>query len=158
MAVKVEWYGDDFTRKLDRAQRAALSRVARHFQSQVKLILSKHGRGKYGPSSPPGKPPGVRTGTLRRSIQIDRSKNKGPKPSIRVGTNLIYAPVQEFGARISASSAARLAFQVSKDVWRSAKTVTLPPRPFMRPAFNRSKRKMVKIYQDSIAKFVRTLR
>ena len=135
MAVKVEWYGDDFTRKLDKEQRAALSRVAVHFQGQVKRIFSKYGTGKYGPPSPPGKPPGVRTGTLRRSIQIDRSKNKGPKPMIRVGTNLVYAPAHEFGSKVG----------------------NLPMRPFMRPAFDRSKRKMVKIYQDSIAKFIRTL-
>jgi len=158
MSVKVEWHGNDFNRKLKKAQGDALFRVAHYFQGQVQNLLARHGKGKYGPSSPPGSPPGLRTGALRNPIQIDSSKNKGPKPMIRVGTNLIYAPVQEFGARISAKSAPWLVFQVAKGVWRRAKTVILPPRPFIRPAFARSRRKMVAIYQDNIARFVRTWR
>lgn len=44
------------------------------------------------------------------------------------GKALIYGPVQEFGAKITAK-VGRLKFRLFDGSWRSAKSVTIPPRP-----------------------------
>ena len=67
----------------------SLDQTAIISQTRVKELLTKHGAapsaGKAIPSAP-GQPPGLRTGSLRRSIQIDRSGNKGTKPFVLMGT------------------------------------------------------------------------
>jgi phage gpG-like protein len=64
------------------------------------------------------------------------------KVAYRVGTNLIYAPIQEFGGTIKAKNAKFLAFQMTGtnivgDEFTGtvfAKQVTIPAHPYLRPA------------------------
>jgi hypothetical protein len=94
-------------------------------QTATKVELNKGGPG--APSRPPN-PPHKQTGNLGR-IQIDDSKNFGPKPLVRVGSNLVYARRQEYGFA-GTDSAGRTIFQAA--------------RPYLRPALDRSKKKMQK--------------
>lgn len=46
----------------------------------------------------------------------------------------IYARIQELGGVIRATNAGSLRFQTDDGVWHSVKAVTIPARPFLRPA------------------------
>lgn len=72
-----------------------------------------------------------RTGTLRRSIHMTPFRSQG---FVTVGTNVQYAKVHEFGMTISAKNAPYLKFKTDDGKWHSVKQVTIPARPFMRPA------------------------
>ncbi len=52
---------------------------------------------KSPPASRPGQPPGVRTGTLRRSFRTRAAKKQGRTFRVAAGTNVVYARVLEFG-------------------------------------------------------------
>ncbi|WP_334128277.1 phage virion morphogenesis protein [Sneathiella sp.] len=62
---------------------------------------------------------------LRRSITYKATRRK-----VRVGTNVIYAGVHQYGAVIKPKSAARLAFKIG-DRMIFAKQVTIPARPYL---------------------------
>lgn len=64
------------------------------------------------PSSRPGSPPGVRTGSLRRSFTTRPAKRLGSRVVLALGTNTKYARPLEYGTRKMAA------------------------RPFMRPALS----------------------
>ena len=79
-------------------------------------ILAGGGGKRSGMTKPHPKFLTSRTGTLRRSIKVDR----GPLPfAIEVGTDLVYGAAHEFG---------------------STKR-NLPKRPFMQPALDRAAKK-----------------
>ena len=109
MSVDIKEDFDGFKGKFESAAHEALDTVAIIVQTNVQSLLSKHGVAtsvakRFGitdkaRSSEPGQPPGLRTGTLRRSIQIDRSENIGETPAVEVGTGLIYARIHELGGR-----------------------------------------------------------
>lgn len=103
-------------------------------QSEVRDRLGRHAsnRGSGGVPSAPGSPPGLATGALSRSVQRDEGQITNRSPKVRVGSSLPYARIQEFGGRISAKNKPWLTFQVRPGVWRRAKTVTLPARPYLR--------------------------
>ena len=54
--------------------------------------------------------------------------------AVRIGTNLEYAAIHEFGGIIRPRNAPRLVFQVEPGVWRTATQVEIPARPYLRPA------------------------
>lgn len=130
----------NFDNQLKEEIKKGLDRAAIIFQNEVKQKLSEN----TSPSSA-GKSPGVKTGALRRSIQIDRSQIN--KLRIRVGTNLVYAKIQEYGGIISAKKSKFLRFLVGGK-FISKKTVNLPARPYFRPAlknvFNKMKKELSK--------------
>lgn len=65
-------------------------------------------------------------GLLANSITWEASRS-----SVAVGTNLIYAPIHQFGGTIRASSATTLRFRLATGQWVSPKAVTMPARPFL---------------------------
>lgn len=108
---------------------AALDAAAIVIQQEAKTVLSRAGTGVWysgqpARSSAPGEPPVAQTGTLRRSVQIDRTENKGRMPFVRVGTNLEYGPYLEFG------------------------TSRMAPRPWLRPAVAASRPRVRAIMED----------
>lgn len=96
------------------------------------------------------------TSTLRRSIHIGGHENEAPdfsssaegrgpqrvsKPErkkgrvkIFVGTDLVYAAIQEYGGEIRPKKAAFLRFQVDGE-WVMARRVRIPAQPYVRPTF-----------------------
>jgi len=65
------------------------------------------------------------TGRLRNSLTYEVQGDR-----VTVGTNVLYAPVHQFGATITAKRAPFLVFQVGGR-WVRKKSVTIPARPFL---------------------------
>lgn len=134
---KVIWKGDKALKAAEAAMCFALSFGGFKTQAFIKQELNKHSSGspaKPTTPSPPGSPPGKLSGDLGRSIQVDRSECR--KLIVRVGTNKVYAAIQEFGGRIFAKTANFLRFMVGGS-WVTVKSVLLPPRPYMGPVFKK---------------------
>jgi len=74
-----------------------------------------------------------RSGRLSRSIHSAPARAEGGNVIGKVGTNVVYAPVHEFGATIRAKRAKYLRFKV-QGRFVSVKEVTIPKRPFMKPS------------------------
>jgi len=112
--MSVRWYGDRLKKEVEAKCEKNMDKACRFLESEIKKDLS----GK-SPSAP-GDPPGVVTGTLRRSITYEVERDaKGVTG--RVGTNLIYSLPLEFGcSRFSA-------------------------RPFLRPGLEKNKKEIAKI-------------
>jgi hypothetical protein len=93
---------------------AALTRAAHRVEFEVKKLLgtSSHRRGTPTPS-PPGSPPSLITGNLRRPGQVGDVDGGGSRWSVTVSSRLVYSRIQEFGGRAGHSN--------------------LPPRPYMGP-------------------------
>jgi phage gpG-like protein len=81
-------------------------------------------------SSKPGTPPARISGDLLNSVEIKRNQQSRRLNSvwIRVGSDLSYARVQEYGGVSS--------FDEAKSVYNKGPK-RIPERPFMRPAYNR---------------------
>lgn len=87
-----------------------------------------------------------KTGTLRRSIITDVGAT-----SAKVGSNLPYAKIQEFGGTIRPKKKKMLAFKIGgKLVF--AKKVTLPSRPYLIPALFSSEEQIKRIFKAEIEK------
>jgi hypothetical protein len=77
----------------------ALAQAAHYVEGMVKTELSRtsHPRGTPTPS-PPGSPPSLISGALRRSVQVEGPQQTGAgRWSASVGSGLVYAAVQERG-------------------------------------------------------------
>jgi len=96
------------------------------YQAKGRGGLTRYRIHPYGTKSPsPGDgehPPARVTENLLRSVEIksEPTQRKGVF-TIQVGSNLSYARVQEYGGSAQYGN----------------RRIVLPPRPFMRPAFNR---------------------
>jgi len=114
------------------------------------------------------------TGTLRRSIHIGGYTNLTPgfneaegytdiggnvatdaEAKVEVGTNLIYAPVQEFGATICAKNKPWLHFKTRDGQWHKVKCVTVPAHPYMRPAFDTEQQNVIKEVDYVVDKLIK---
>lgn len=89
------------------------------------------------------------TGALRRSIT---SKVEGQKGIIF--TPLEYAPYIEYGTGLFAESQGRAdvpwCYQDDKGEWHS--TSGMKPHPFMRPALNENRERIIEILKEGITK------
>lgn len=92
-----------------------LDRAAITYQNEVKQQLS-------GPRSK--KKLGVVTGSLRRSVQVDRSNINNGK--VKIGSNLVYAPVHELGYE------------------------SITARPYFMPALKKVKKNMLSKFKNSL--------
>ena len=186
MSASVEWNGGDFLRDFNEALTDSSFDAAVIMQTEIKkkLNLRASNIGSGGKASPPGSPPAKRTGTLGRSMQMDTSgMYKKGNPVVRVGSNLPYALIHEFGGRIEAGSKL-LAIPVNREAQLSsprdvpglsfvpvtkstnivgrlvrrsgkgktasletfyllARRVTLPARPYLRPALRAARPKII---------------
>ena len=87
-----------------------------------------------------------RTGTLRRSIRVNRT---GLPRSVQIGTDLVYGAVHEVGGRISVPSSTVKAHTRSSAFGRKTRPFTVPShtrrahsaeyndRPFLQPALDK---------------------
>lgn len=106
-----------------------LTRSAGIVQQEVRKQLSKGGaqRSKnFGVHAPPGQPPFVSTGHLRRSWQMgssgayyNRTAIADPvRPRVVVGSNMKYARIHEFGGVIKAKRAKNLVIPLNYEAFR----------------------------------------
>lgn len=120
------------------APQAAVTAMAQLGVAGTQVMLSKysHPAGERTPS-PPGEPPAVVTGQLRRSVIATPAVAESPGRYVAtVGGTAIYARIQEFGGVIVPVHAKRL-FWSNAGGGHSAKQVTLPARPYLRPTVER---------------------
>jgi phage gpG-like protein len=68
---------------------------------------------------------GVNTGRLRASITFSKAQRSGNVYSARIGTNVVYAPIHEFGLTVNKISKRGKPF-----------TATYPKRAFLGPALD----------------------
>ena len=93
------------------------------------------------------------TGGLKNSVATVVSENK---PEAKVEVRKIYARIQEFGGTIEPVKAKALHWvQDGKDIF--AKSVTLPPRPYFRPAIENNEDKIVKAMSDAADVYLRSV-
>ncbi len=105
----------------DRASREAVAKGAHLIEAETKrnLALTSHRKGTPTPS-PPGQPPSLVTGQLRRSIQVKGPVSLGSGTwQASVGPTAVYGRIQELGG-------------VTGRGGRSY----LPPRPYLGPALD----------------------
>jgi len=74
-----------------------------------------------------------RSGRLRNSI-THQVKIEGDNVIGRIGTNVVYGRIHELGGEIRPKTARALRFQIPGVGWRMAQKVTIPKRPYLRPA------------------------
>lgn len=89
----------------------------------------------------------VDTGELRQSITHEVYRD-----GCVIGTNYEYAPYVEYGTGLYASNGLgrqdKWSYQDSKGQWHT--TVGQKPQPFLQPALNDNRDKIVEIIKDSI--------
>ena len=97
--------------------------------------------------------PGVLTNRLRGHIG---SRMIGAD-TVSVGTNVIYAPVHEFGTTMTVTPRQRRYLHWSGKIHLKAATTTIhiPKRPFMKPAFEDKKDDVIRVIQKEIYKPIR---
>lgn len=105
-----------------------VDRAAKLYLDAVDYELSRRSsnKGNGGIPSPVGSPPALKTGTLRRSVQHVPARVVKKEVRAKVGSNLVYAPVHEFSKKF--------------------------PRPYFRPALNKTRRRMVSAINASLSK------
>ncbi len=108
---------------------------------KIALLMESEVKTSFGRTNKPQ----IRTGTLRRSIESGYDKT-----SAWVGSNLIYAGIQELGGTIKPRTGRDyLTFQIGGS-WVKVRTVTIPARPFLEPAVKENIGRFSKIIQDSV--------
>lgn len=155
MAKRMKWFGDDVLRKIETGMRRNLETAAMYLRRDIVRSLEVPGPTKTHPemaSSLKGEPPHKRTGHLRGSIMHEVAPDS---KSAKVGSfgpkGVVYARALELGARAHTVRPVRkkvLAWKGSGGEWHFAREVHIPalaPRPFLRPALDRNKRKLAEI-------------
>lgn len=84
----------------------------------------------------------VLTGTLRRSIHIETLQKRRNFVEQAVGTDVVYAAIQEFGGVIQHSN-----------LWGQGieATITIPPHPYLRPAWDENIDKALGVVGEALA-------
>ena len=114
--------GDALRRLADKADneggRAAAEMMSLAGERAIKEQLSTFSHARRTPTpSPPGAPPAIITGTLRRSVITQPPVGGGGLWTASGGPTIVYARIQELGGRAGRNHAS-----------------VLPPRPYVRPA------------------------
>ncbi len=136
MPAKVTWNGRAFLEHVIANVQDGVDEGAILMQREVKAILTRYSSLGGRKASTPAKALGLDSGTLNRSIQIDR-RNIGDRaqPRAKVGSNLVYAAIHEFGG--VAGHGARI-----------------PKRPYMRPALANARSKVVSAIDAAIIRAI----
>jgi len=139
-------YWDRIRQKVaDEGPKAAANAMARAFHNEVvgvELIRTSHAPGTRTPA-PPGSPPAAITGGLRRSVRLTAARPTGAyRATAEVSPRIIYARIQELGGTVTAkhlTQSGRPGYLrwSGPGGFRFARSVTLPPRPYMRPVHRR---------------------
>jgi phage gpG-like protein len=129
---RLDW--SDLALRLERAERGvrpALGRAARRIAQLAER------RAKEAVS---GRVLNVRSGALRRSIRGRHEVDgRGARVTLQAGSETVkYAHIHEYGGIIRGRP--WLVFQLQPGVWRKTQQVTIPSRPYMRPAIAEASR------------------
>jgi len=94
-----------------------------------------------------------RTGNLASNWEVKLDNSSDTSAEGHVAPLVVYARIQELGGVINAIHGA-LVFQTDDGAWHSVKAVTIPARPYLRPAADEDKDDIFKavgnVLQDAI--------
>ena len=79
------------------------------------------------------------TGNLSTSINTQPQRTTRTGAYVEIGTDVIYANIQELGGWIKPKTAKILRWQGSDGKWHAAHAVYIKPQPYMRPAVDNHK-------------------
>lgn len=131
--IDLSFIGRDLSNRLQRTGREMASRILRPQMEKAVRIVQSISRRDYLSGPRPSRL-GVRTGRLRGSITTSVSAGLGTRQiEGRVGTNVVYGPIHEYGGTIRAKRGRFLRFRIGRR-WVAVRRVTIPPRPFLRTA------------------------
>lgn len=102
------------------------------------LTTYSHPRGTPTPS-PPGQPPALITGHLRRSVTVYGPRTLGMTVTGEIGPTTVYARIQELGGWTG----------------RGHRTY-LPPRPYLLPTVTGDWQKIARLYRTKVARALRS--
>ena len=114
---------------------AAVRALGAAGETATKLTLTKrtHTEGTRTPS-PPGAPPALVTGMLRRSVIRAPARALGPGAAVQVmGCHVVYGPVHEFGP-VTIRSKGNYPLRNRNTGQVFGYEVTIPRRPWMKPS------------------------
>lgn len=137
----------EFPKMVRRGLEKGMKRAMLFAESEAKKSFGRSGHLK------------VRTGHLRRSIR-SRVKERAKQIIGSIGTDVLYARIHEQeGFRgqtrtITPRQAQFLRFKV-ENRWVTLKSVTIPSRPFLRPAIEDNLIKIENILRDSVLQEVK---
>ena len=94
------------------------------------------------------------SGTLMRSIHSSEPFTNSGRWEMRIGTNIEYARIHEYGGTIKAKDKPLLAFRIGGKLILT-KSVQMPARPYLRPAFDSQKDAVVVEVGEALADLVR---
>ena len=158
MEARITWEWND-----DQWQ-TALGRSAQERMATACISLERDIKANFGR----GNTPGVVTGRLKSSITSNWTGKKHPGranefgdpaigspgggwPIIRgvVGTNVKYAKIHEYGGTIKPKRFDKLYIKDRfGNITATAKEVKIPARPFLRPALERNRKNINRIFYD----------
>jgi phage gpG-like protein len=81
----------------------------------------------------------VRTGHFRDSIMTKTAERTPTRVVVAVTANHPGARIHEFGGVIKAKNKPYLVFKTEDGEWHTVRSVTIPARPYLRPAFDTGK-------------------
>ena len=117
------------------ATQVGVSRGAALIQNMARLSMN-------GPG------PNVRTGTLRRSIEVLEVAELGADTwQARIAPTVIYGRIQELGGTIHPVRANMLSWVDTDGNRHFAQQVTLRPRPYMKPGLDKSTPLLVDVFR-----------
>ena len=128
---------------IDTAAEHAVDRVAMAVESKARANV----RDKLNTT-------GVAAGDLMNSVTHTTVK-AGMKSHARVGSKLIYARIHEFGGTIEAKNGEYLTFQTADGEWHMVPSVTIPARPYLRPAALEGQAALGSVFAEEMRKWVR---
>ncbi len=134
--AEYKWYGDKITAQIRKETALRVEYASRSIRDHIRTQL---GQQRFPPSGPEGGYPAMRSGHLRRNIQMEmnRALCEG-----RVGTSVLYGRYLEFGTRggkiITAAPGKMLRFRGRDGGWvfrKSVKLAPIKPRPWLSRGF-----------------------
>lgn len=140
MAARINWYGNKVFTLANKANVEAMHKAALLVEADTKKNFTLQGQGRrYGKhiASRPGEPPAIDTGILRASI-TNEVELKGVGVEGRVGPDIEYIAAK-----------APVGTNVEYGYYLEIGTSKMAPRPFLRPALRRTRRKVVKIFKEA---------
>lgn len=90
------------------------------------------------------------TGNLAGSINTEIVESTATRAEVAVGPSVVYGRIQELGGTIKPVTAKVLRWKDEEGKWHSAKSVTLPARPYLRPAVDENEAKIIEAVEANL--------
>ena len=148
VSLNIEVIGTEQIAKKFQSASQRASQVMREKMQSALFLLESGIKDKMS-----GKVLKVRTGRLRSSV-TSRVESAGGDIVGRVGSNVVYAPVHEYGAVITPKRGKYLTFQVDGH-WVRVRSVRIPRRPIWEPTLKENQEKIRNLFRTAFAELLK---